>query len=384
MGERIKVKLNTRIIAFYVLIMCTIINKNEFSGGIRFVLVPVLVSMALFLYYNLEFGIILKPHYYWNVLFCLSEIGSTFFSKIPNIKRIDVVILEAIIWLCLYILATSNEYHPEELKAIIDFYIVFTAFLSVSAIILFFTGALEEGRATFKIFGQIKDQNFVAAFLCPAVPVLLSKMLFSNRPHIINTFVFVSILIAVFFLGSRGAFLSIFGSSLIIVAYFLIKKRDLRLAIMVLMFFLLSLILFYAGGALSGRMLSTDSYTNDVRLYIWGFAIKAFTTNPLFGNGRGANEVFAMRSGSVTHNTYIEILGDQGLLGMASFLMILYNPFKNVLKTQKVFAASLLVASFLPLLFISAYSTINFWLPIILFTIICDYLSTNTFPDLFF
>ncbi|MFX0205358.1 MAG: O-antigen ligase family protein [Candidatus Hodarchaeota archaeon] len=62
------------------------------------------------------------------------------------------------------------------------------------------------------------------------------------------------------------------------------------------------------------------------RTKIWKQALDIFTGNPLFGTGYNT---FIGRAGWDTHNQYLKILAEQGLIGITLFLVFIYLAFKT-------------------------------------------------------
>jgi hypothetical protein len=61
------------------------------------------------------------------------------------------------------------------------------------------------------------------------------------------------------------------------------------------------------------------------RLYFWINAFDVFKTYPVFGAGQSA-------LGDVVDNNYLRVLGENGLVGFAVFIMLIYHIWKNCVK----------------------------------------------------
>ena len=74
-----------------------------------------------------------------------------------------------------------------------------------------------------------------------------------------------------------------------------------------------------------------DANQFDVRKAVWKHGIDAFYNSPIFGNGPGSfSGRWAAFGGAESHNTYIYIMMDFGLIGLVLLLMLLFNAFKEI------------------------------------------------------
>jgi len=133
-----------------------------------------------------------------------------------------------------------------------------------------------------------------------------------------------------FFSYSRGAYAAAIG---VLVFFGLIKKRSLLV---------LALILFISWQALLpssvvDRIKMTRSGSGGlessaaVRLDLWNHAVKLFKKNPIFGVGFGGFE-FTVPEGiefKDTHNLYLKILSEQGIIGFSLLLLIFVMALKS-------------------------------------------------------
>ncbi len=164
----------------------------------------------------------------------------------------------------------------------------------------------------------------------------------------------ISIGLAPFFLktilltGSRSGLISLVVTVIAIV-YF--TKKRIRNALIVLA---VSIPIFvYVGGGLGAglqtRYLSlfvgnvAGSDTADRRIDDWFTRVETISHNPLFGNGLGSsaevNVNIAGGGAQITHNLYIEVLQELGVVGFVMFLSFVYVMWRGVSKAIKRYRA---------------------------------------------
>jgi O-antigen ligase len=140
--------------------------------------------------------------------------------------------------------------------------------------------------------------------------------------------------------ASRTAFLALLVSSVFVI----ISLKKLRVTGKLLCFALICLTLFgsiyylpdYSWERLGTITSSFATGDFNVRELIWQDALKTFSSNPILGVGAGSSNVGLFQFGDFnwtksTHNLFLMILLDLGLIGMLAFFSILYFVLKNVM-----------------------------------------------------
>ena len=171
--------------------------------------------------------------------------------------------------------------------------------------------------------GQISGSNQLASALIWGVPIAYFNMLHSDGKK--RKFAATSCLL-ILFAGivcteSRQAFMAI----LFYAGYvFVNSKRKVVLTVTVFLVLLCSLSLVPEG--YFDRMETIQNYEDDTsamgRIDIWKVAIRMWNDNPIIGVGGRNFFPMAARYTShvrVTHNTYFQILSEEGLLGIVFF-----------------------------------------------------------------
>jgi len=175
----------------------------------------------------------------------------------------------------------------------------------------------EKVHGTFVYLGP----NEVAAFYTQYTVVLLGVYFFM-RKNIFKLFLMGLIGINIFcimFLFSRAAYVSLFIGLLMICMF---KKKVLLLPLVLIGIYWN---VFLPATMIERIEMTTNEYgefdeSTATRFIIWDRAFELFSESPLIGVGFG---VFPYESGGWdTHNTYLRILSEQGLVGLTIFLIL--------------------------------------------------------------
>jgi putative inorganic carbon (hco3(-)) transporter len=207
------------------------------------------------------------------------------------------------------------------IMAIVVFFISLQSYRSFTAGINFAEGSRTAGP--FETVGL--NSNHFGAFIVSYSSLLLGLLLFDKNRW--RRLLFLAAIVfglhPLFFSYSRGAYLAAIG---VLVFFGLAKKRSLLI---------LALILFISWQTLLPssvveRIKMTRSGSGElessaaVRLDLWNHAVKLFEKNPIFGVGFGGFE-FTVPKGielKDTHNLYLKILSEQGIIGISLLLLI--------------------------------------------------------------
>jgi O-antigen ligase len=133
----------------------------------------------------------------------------------------------------------------------------------------------------------------------------------------------------VLFSYSRGAYAAVLA---VLVVFGLVKHRRMLVAV-VLILFLWQVVLPSSVVDRIGMTKSEEGVLEAsavVRLDLWGSALSMFERNPLFGSGfKGFTLAFQDQKWSDTHNFYLKVLAEQGIIGILFLLIILFAAFRS-------------------------------------------------------
>jgi O-antigen ligase len=218
--------------------------------------------------------------------------------------------------------------------------------INVFMLVIFYVGLYAIFHSGFGPQGAAgaQDENYVSAAMSMAMPFsffsfLLEKNTLKKGVLALTMAVYVAAVIVGL---SRGGFLgmaSAFG-------YCIIKSPHRRLAIGVGVFIAI-VVLIFAGQSYWDEMSTISDAsegTADLRLEFWSIAWREFLDYPLTGVGPGnfrwqigdhqtveQTEKFHrdLNGSVVTHSLYFELLSELGIAGVALFMTVLYQNYKD-------------------------------------------------------
>lgn len=174
--------------------------------------------------------------------------------------------------------------------------------------------------------------NELAAFHAHFIFIPLALLFYEKRKFfkIMYLSVFLFTLYPILFLFSRGAYFATFTGLL----FLGIKKSKVLVVCLVLLMVSWVTIL---PSAVVERINMTETETgldhsSSKRLEYWQLGIAQFMRNPVIGVGFDTSQFF--RGGDL-HNEYVEILAEQGIIGLWVFLSLLFLSFSNGLWLHK-------------------------------------------------
>ena len=389
MGKQLTIKISRDlgiVIVLGILITMSIINKNEFAAAITFMYVPVGITLLYYLFL-INYPKQVKTHHVLLLLIFLVSSLSTFLYY-DGQGTIASPIIASFIWIFMCTLLTSVKYDPKTIVRIINVYTLIAVLLSINTLYAVASGMVsgKSFRVITTIFGVRKDNNFYASFLTPIFAYGFYRFVNVSKNRL--TFLAVSALVfaAIFFTGSRASFISMLLIVSAILAEFIFRSGISVKKVFVLMLILCAIVVGYSyisTNSLFERLTDTSDYASDIRVKLWREPFRGFQKHPILGAGRGAANRYAYSAiGNYVHNTFLEILCDQGIVGAALF-GVLFIRFFKVKAKNIVFMLAMSVGFFLPLLFVSAYQSCGFWLAISFCIILSEFLAKNSIQDLF-
>lgn len=177
-----------------------------------------------------------------------------------------------------------------------------------------------------------KEPNFWAAFLLFPLGYWISILPKRTTPF---TIICLSITyIGIIFSYSRSSFLV--ASFVLFLAFF--KSRRKYFFSMILIFVVICVGIYISSPDVVARFLSISdnikSEGGSGRFELWGEALNNFCTNPIIGIGTGQTPAYSpTRMG--THNLYLQLLGENGLIGFSLFSFIWFTAFIKMKKYTK-------------------------------------------------
>ena len=178
-----------------------------------------------------------------------------------------------------------------------------------------------------------KEPNFWAA--CMMFPFGYWLYQVSRKVTVVSLACLVVVYIGILFSYSRSSFLV----SSIVLLYMLFLKSRRNLIYIVIAFIAIFLCIYYYSPELVERIFSIKdnikSEGGSGRFELWSEAIDNFFRNPVFGVGAGQTPAYSL-SRMGTHNLYLQILGENGILGFFIFMFIWISAFKQMKKFKTI------------------------------------------------
>ncbi len=240
-------------------------------------------------------------------------------------------------------------------------------------------------------FSSRANKNQLAWFLAAMIPYCWAYFLRSTRP-VLGMLPMTVFIVAWLYTSSRGSWIC--GSIGVSWVTFLLRKTDgsrsvqrifsVSILIVLVIFGLISFMqnkmdlnaldLMERVATLSSQDDLGEDYSIGIRLELVEIALDLFGEAPLLGSGL-SNLRIAM--GKVSHNDYLGILAEMGLVGLLVFVMILIMFSSLILNSGKgtwlqAGAQGSFLAMLVYLSFINVYTTAMFWVMILYSVIIAQ------------
>lgn len=162
----------------------------------------------------------------------------------------------------------------------------------------------------------------------PFVLVQVGKSYATGR-RVYAVLVLALILVATFFIGSRGGMVA----TLAIMGIFFLVKSKLSFRAMVACAALGGAVLAFAPSHLTTVRDSQNS--TQYRVEMWAEGLEMMKQNPLFGIGRGNFKQYTAKL--IAHNSAVEIGGETGVAGLFLYIGLIYFCVKSALHARKHF-----------------------------------------------
>ena len=244
---------------------------------------------------------------------------------------------------------------------------VFTLSSSIYAVLVI-VACVENAREGYArtdilLFGAKLDPNFVGIPFVASMTLLLDNVL-NKKKTFVSIALYVVNAIAIVYTASRGSFLSAIISSVMVFAFFLFSKKikfSRKLFYFVLVIVLIGVLIKVIETQFPlqwERMLNFDSDDGgNGRLDLWDKALLRWQQNPIFGGGLYSNY---LNSGRATHNTYLQLLSETGLIGLGIGITFFVLMLKKSYKFEKTLFCMLL-GTMIQIFFLDALDARVFW-----------------------
>lgn len=184
------------------------------------------------------------------------------------------------------------------------------------------------------LFGTLMDPNYVSIPFVAAANLCLYRI-FERKDLVMNIAMLIVNLLALLCAASRGAVVALLIS--IILHFLLAKKLNVSKLItigiiMLILYYLVLPVVLGSFGEQFNRMSDFGFEDDNGRFELWGNAFELFLSKPLLGIGLGG---MVDTMGHASHNTYMQVLTETGLLGFVLFLSLILKMLKRAYLLDK-------------------------------------------------
>ncbi len=266
----------------------------------------------------------------------ISIVGMT--TLLRNMSVGDYIKLLAQILLCIIMHAMFvSSYQRHYIYWIFILSVTFYAICAIYSCIKM--AGIRYVHSSIVILGTPIDPNFLGIPFVAGTVLLLNNVL-NKKKTIISIFAYMVVVVAIVFTSSRSNLICwIISNGLLLVFYLSNNKvyRIQKLIYMILILVVAYLMFRYLSTSFSEqleRMTSFGDGSDNGRIELWERAIEAWENAPLFGHGiQGMYRIY----GKATHNTYLQLLSETGIVGVLLMVGYLLNVLLKTFKSEKVY-----------------------------------------------
>ena len=344
--EKNNISMHCILASLYFLMLPLTISVNSAGASfLKLATIPISIYFLVSLFfYKKDFQINIV-----HIALCVYTVVTVFTMFVnptgDNLEYVKGYFLNAALFICLSVV----EYNERELK-ILEY--VQIALLIIITAITFYNDTTVHDRTTLSIFGQECDPNYYVGFFIFPITVTMKKI-YTSRYRLFYIVIAFLAVYAIFLSGSRGGLLAILVT---IIAFAVIYPKKSMNKFLILVCMLLSvLILWFAiKPFLSETVIDRMSVEAVVetggthRTEIWKSMIDKIKNSSwefIFGRGIGSLHPMLVAGKVqlvVAHNHLIQVLYDQGIVGVIAFLILVVCCILRCIKKRECVAIALL------------------------------------------
>jgi putative inorganic carbon (HCO3(-)) transporter len=217
-------------------------------------------------------------------------------------------------------------------------------------------GQAADNGSGFRLWGSIGDANYYAEIMVALVPFAIERFLHEKKIilRVLAGWAIFVLLVTIFYTSSRGGFLA-----LLVIGFLVFASQPSRPYASILLFGVLffasyqylptqytdrisSLLQLVPGVHTSAKLDVSLQGRTSANIIGWTM----FTDHPIFGVGAGnfnanfdyyARQLGLSHEAGSAHNLYLEIAAERGILGLFSFIAIIYSTFRVLQRTKAEF-----------------------------------------------
>lgn len=337
--KNMKISMHCILACLYFLLLPTTIAVNSVGNSfLKLATIPIAAYFVITIIFSkkiLQFNEI-------HLLLCIFTFSMLFALFItPNEDSVNTVMgyfLNAALFLCL----TVIKYNKRELLWLENVQVLL---LCILVGLTLFSGGTRAERTTLMIFGQTSDPNYFVGFFIFPLTITLKKIV-QSKYRVLHLILALLSIYCVFLSGSRGGLLAIIVT---LMAFALIYPPKIKLKFFICLASLAFVLLTWLVSApfLSENIIERMTLESVVetggsgRWAIWKTMLDEIINSPdelLFGRGFDASPRIyfdGTKCVPAAHNQVIQLLYDNGVLGLITFSLLVVGAFLYCIRKRK-------------------------------------------------
>lgn len=313
------------------------------------------------------------------------------FSTLINGVTIDMHCIKYFLLIIIYIFLTFSETGRTDMRKIFSGYNCLSVILAILIILSFVAGVphvesyINASRYSIGITGLYKNPNYLVSFMLVTLYFYVYRIFYdkqSSKSWMVSALISVFILYAIFLTGTRAGLLC----AGVILCYCIggkfltnFKKGVASIVAIAFLCLIIILLLGSVGGPVISAYFQRDFFSDSLRISIWLAALEKYASGSLiFGGGINTINEYLIESGyTYTHNIFLEMLCEQGIIAFLFFPIILFSGIQQINKKDKFFYLGFLIVTSIPLFFQNGFTEVNFWRYLLLNRLVLNYSICN-------
>ncbi len=368
------VKRRIGFVAVFILlfILAPILSKEETASPGALYLLLLFLPMSAYALMRPNQRIRQKyAKYAW--LYWISMVLS---AAIGSYGHLDIGVVKGLMFVVFFITSTSFFITTKELCFLYKTCFIVSICLAILIVLSYVFGFPHNDSSVFMpsysigITGLYKNPNYLASFINIVLLAFL-YLLFFRRTSLVRKVLMIGvvllILVAFFFSGVRASFLTFMLSFTFVLLETIRRKKASRIKIVLILSVVsFVVIVYYLQDILELFEIFTRSKAlleDNVRVDSWSIALGIWRGSPVWGCGSGSWAVITKSRNAMLwlHNVFLELLLEQGIIGIFLLAMILFSGYKRTKREDRFFLIALMAVSGIPLLFQNGVNDFNFW-----------------------
>lgn len=275
------------------------------------------------------------------LLFCILYLLLTQVILLPDAGKLSKYLAQMFITAMMFNITITDDEH-RYLKKIYKVSMIVYSVMIIRSIML---NPLEYVHASITLFDALFDPNFIGLPIVLGTTFLLDDILHSSKKLLVvlNSLGFLICVLAIVQTSSRGSMLGLAISSGLIIFNYLKDNRESKKTYFQIALVLIAIV-YMMEKLMTGfednfaRIIDFDEDFDNNRFFLWNHSIELFKNNILFGAGLGS---MVLRYGLASHNTFLELLCETGIIGFIIFVLFFFKMYKKAKNHSSVMATVL-------------------------------------------